>query len=63
MRILSPTKSEKLSIDQYIEMMSNHQFNQHIKRTTYQINHDWSSSDTGHFIVEYDRPMLREKQL
>ncbi|CAB5496350.1 hypothetical protein THERMOT_501 [Bathymodiolus thermophilus thioautotrophic gill symbiont] len=61
MNILSPTKSEHLTISEYIKMMSDESFNKKIVRTRYQINQDWSSNETGHFLVEYDHPVLRER--
>ncbi len=63
MNILSPIKSEYLTITEYIKMMSSESLNKHIIRTRYRINQDWSNSDTGHFFIEYDRPVLREKTL
>ncbi len=63
MDILSPTKSESLTISEYTKMMSDKTFNQNVVRTRYQINHDWNSIDTGSFLVEYDHPVLRKKRL
>jgi hypothetical protein len=63
MNILSPTKSECLTISEYIQMMSDKNFNQNVVRMHYHINHDWNSADTGCFSVEYGRPALRKKKL
>ncbi|CAC9538684.1 hypothetical protein [uncultured Gammaproteobacteria bacterium] len=63
MDILSPIQSEHLTISEYIKVMSDESLNKKIVRTRYQINQDWSSSETGHFLVEYDRPVLRTRAL
>ncbi|CAC9963554.1 hypothetical protein [uncultured Gammaproteobacteria bacterium] len=63
MDILSPIQSEHLTISEYIKVMSDESLNKKIVRTRYQINQDWSSSETGRFLVEYDRPVLRTRAL
>lgn len=63
MNILSPTKSEYLTITEYLKMMSDKSLNAQIIKTRYHINQDWSSGETGHFFIEYDHPVLREKTL
>ena len=63
MNILSPTKSEYLTITEYLKMMSDKSLNTQIIKTCYHINKDWSSGDTGRFFVEYNHPVLREKIL
>ncbi len=63
MEILSPTKSECLTISEYVKMMSDENFNKHVVKTRYRINSDWSSAETGCFVVEYDRFVLRRKKL
>ncbi len=63
MEILSPIKSEKLTISEYTKVMSDETLRANIIRTRYEINHDWNDVDTGYFFVEYDRPTLREKTI
>lgn len=63
MEVLSPIKSECLTISEYVKMMSDETFNKNVVRTRYRINSDWSSGETGCFVVEYDRPVLRTKKL
>ena len=64
MTMLIPTKSEKLSIEEYTKMiLSDSISSRSIKSTKYEINHDWHSIETGKFVVEYDKLVLRERIL
>ncbi len=63
MKVLTLVVSEKLSIEKYVRMMQDNNVNNKILSTKYEINHDWNSTDTGYFVVQYDRPILREKTL
>jgi hypothetical protein len=63
MDILSPVKQEFLNVDEYIDFMSDGSLSDKVARTRYEINKDWSSPETGYFVVDYKHPILREKSI